>query len=310
LDSAVAILQQVEENDQEQQGKDSLHCQLKRLLARVDLDASMYLGIRPPGLTPQHGLDDNCIQHTSPDDLEGVLDAANGLLLRATFFKRMVADNYRYRDGGDVPLDTFEQRNRLLCEYRQMDEQLGTIAELWRHSEPRSKILVCQIQVKMGLTMAYGCLHKEESLYDSLMETFEEIIQLCEKALGDTTEGSFTLERGLIHPLYWTVSKCRDCGLRRRALELLRRCPREGVWIAEIHARIARRVIEIEEGVETLESSSDEILLGCAGIPEFRRIHSVDLTFDKTARLIYMTYQTCPNGLEGGWDVSLDVLQY
>jgi len=308
LESAIRILGQTQKGDWRQE---SMRVRVVRLLARLDLDASLYLGVRAPGL-PVSELSSK----VGTDELEHLLDAANLLLRRATYFKRAIADDYRYRQLGDAPIQALDQQNQFLEEYRLMESRLRTLGGLDYNEDQRRRISLQQIQVKMGLTMMHGCLHREESLYDAFEGTFGEIVQICEEILmqdASASESAFTLERGLIHPLYWTASKCRNPSLRRRALELLRRCPREGVWIAEIQARVAERVIEIEEQPIARfhgHGVSENLGLGYGGVHEFLRIHSADLTFDKMQRVIYMTYQTCPNGLDGYWHVSLEALKY
>lgn len=58
----------------------------------------------------------------------------------------------------------------------------------------------------------------------------------------------FVLDAGLVFALYWTALKCRDGGVRRRAIGMLEGPCAEGVWGAGMHAAVAKRVVEIEEG--------------------------------------------------------------
>ncbi|KAL9626037.1 MAG: hypothetical protein Q9164_007958 [Protoblastenia rupestris] len=53
---------------------------------------------------------------------------------------------------------------------------------------------------------------------------------------------------GIIAPLYFTVSSCRDPILRRRAVRLLENLPRqEGTWNAVTAAQVGAWVIAVEE---------------------------------------------------------------
>jgi hypothetical protein len=59
---------------------------------------------------------------------------------------------------------------------------------------------------------------------------------------------NFTFDIGIILSLYLTTCRCRCPITRREALSLLERdLPREGLWDAQQHALVARRVIEYEE---------------------------------------------------------------
>ena len=59
---------------------------------------------------------------------------------------------------------------------------------------------------------------------------------------------TYCFSPGIVSPLYVTISRCRDPQIRRRALALMQNCKRrEGLWDAELAARLGVRVIEIEE---------------------------------------------------------------
>jgi hypothetical protein len=62
------------------------------------------------------------------------------------------------------------------------------------------------------------------------------------------TKANISSDLGLVSPLFVTISRCTVPELRREALELLKAVPRrEGLWDAEIVARIAIEVLGIEE---------------------------------------------------------------
>jgi len=66
---------------------------------------------------------------------------------------------------------------------------------------------------------------------------------------------------GIIAPLYVTLSRCTIPHLRREALKLLEAAPRrEGMWDAEVAAKIATSVLAIEERdmISTQDQSKSE----------------------------------------------------
>ena len=66
---------------------------------------------------------------------------------------------------------------------------------------------------------------------------------------------NFTFEISIVAPLYHTATRCRCPTTRRKAVALLaRHPPREGLWDAEQHVLVTRRVIEMEES--ELDSST------------------------------------------------------
>lgn len=75
----------------------------------------------------------------------------------------------------------------------------------------------------------------------------------------------FTLDFGLVAPLYEIARLCRDPTIRRKAINLLRAHPmREGMWDGLLAARAAEAQMELEEGmaremlgIEKVETSED-----------------------------------------------------
>ncbi|RAH87322.1 hypothetical protein BO86DRAFT_1071 [Aspergillus japonicus CBS 114.51] len=85
-----------------------------------------------------------------------------------------------------------------------------------------------------------------------------ESLQLVERVariLGDVGDGhlqrikaAYTLETGIVEPLFWVAVRCREPQVRHRALRLLRQYPRrEGICDGVVAARTVEKVIEIEE---------------------------------------------------------------
>jgi hypothetical protein len=91
---------------------------------------------------------------------------------------------------------------------------------------------------------------------DTFMPQFKEMIVLGEKIISSTSpenhEGqttSFCLDMGIVIPLYTLAIQCRDPIIRRKAITLLRSTSRqEGLWNSLLAARVAQRVMELEEG--------------------------------------------------------------
>lgn len=75
---------------------------------------------------------------------------------------------------------------------------------------------------------------------------------------GTTTKPlkpSFSLDNGVIGPLYDVATLCRDPILRRRAVDLLRSAPRrEGVFDSQLYAIVAEKIIAVEEAVAAAQA--------------------------------------------------------
>ena len=112
------------------------------------------------------------------------------------------------------------------------------------------------LYVKLSVCLACGL----EVTYDERTDDFEALVSLAADLIGhdgrnDTTSSppscrlpTFSLDIGLIQPVYFTALKCRIPQPRRRALSLLSSTPhREGMWDATLQGTFAARIIELEE---------------------------------------------------------------
>lgn len=85
----------------------------------------------------------------------------------------------------------------------------------------------------------------------------------------------FSIDLGIIAPLYIVVSRCRDPAIRRRGLQLLASCNRrEGIWDSTLTARVAERIIAIEE-----EGATSHPVLYASQIPERARVRDLSTKF-------------------------------
>ena len=65
---------------------------------------------------------------------------------------------------------------------------------------------------------------------------------------------TFSMDQGIVAPLFVIATKCRLPALRRQAIELLKSCGRrEGMWDSELTARIAHWVMTLEEALPAPE---------------------------------------------------------
>ncbi|KUL89117.1 hypothetical protein ZTR_06017 [Talaromyces verruculosus] len=105
-------------------------------------------------------------------------------------------------------------------------------------------------------------INAEDNVHDDLIPIYQAIIDLSQSVLrkdGYTPRHGvpdsqklehpiFVLGSTIIEPLFFTATRCREPALRRRALYLLRLCPRrEGICEGMMAAKIVQKVIEVEE---------------------------------------------------------------
>lgn len=120
-----------------------------------------------------------------------------------------------------------------------------------------------ELQGAMLLEIQYNCaqillsvgMPPKETAFDYSGALFESIITMATSHVlnsGSRQSSERTchvsFETGLIPPLYFTATRCRDAWIRRQALSLLSSTPRlECIWNSEMLSKIAERLILIEE---------------------------------------------------------------
>jgi Fungal specific transcription factor domain len=97
------------------------------------------------------------------------------------------------------------------------------------------------------------CTSPFQTAFDAYFTIFEEILVHAEAILSTKqndleANSPFAVEMGLIPPLFFVATKCREPSLRRRALSLLERSPLpRGLWRVLPTIQVVRKVIDLEE---------------------------------------------------------------
>ena len=142
------------------------------------------------------------------------------------------------------------------------------------------------------LTISTTYSNNDMTTWDWFTEDFEHIVGLATLILkspnGDKftkNQGpDFTLDMSIVAPLFVVASKCRHPIIRRKAVALLYATPRqEGIWDSVLTARVAERLIGIEEaGLGNVDR--------CEDVPDWARISEVEVKFDLQERLGTVKY--------------------
>ncbi|KAL8727555.1 MAG: hypothetical protein Q9166_005961 [cf. Caloplaca sp. 2 TL-2023] len=133
-------------------------------------------------------------------------------------------------------------------------------------------------------------LRHDQMCWDGIMPVFEDLIDMAAAVIDaqkatDEKFGQkplFQLDQSIIGPLFGVAHKCRDPFLRRKAISMLYSAPRqEGVWDSILTARVAERIMNLEEeGLEEVKCAAD--------VPDWVRISDIQVTFDLQARRGYI----------------------
>lgn len=154
-----------------------------------------------------------------------------------------------------------------------LDEQEHTFDA--RQRRAATVLRIRQVTCRSGLALAKHQIHHPEDpmFWDQYLEPMTEVLDLAEEIvvgnggenagnendLWANTKHRFTLDYGIVGPLF-DISLCsRDPWIRRRAVSLLRKhsC-REGLWDGDLAGRAAEHFIEVEEaGLEAPACAAD-----------------------------------------------------
>jgi hypothetical protein len=152
-----------------------------------------------------------------------------------------------------TPGDRQEQTCLLDCHHN-LSRHLA-LFESKIHLSSEDRVCVSQLQVSYYNTyIGVACATEALQLpYDAHLESFQALIHHAEIVLkaayrSASSTASFTFDIGIIPSLYFAATRCRCPVTRRKAVSLLARTSRrEGMWDAEQHVLVAKRVIELEE---------------------------------------------------------------
>lgn len=224
--------------------------ELVRTLSQLDLHASLLSAIYVPVILASDSVP---LEKT----LSTILDA-NDLVIRWTrrFIRFLRTSIYEQKLGTQVSesnnprmtslafMDAFETIGLLLAEFRQDPGPILSPREV-------EGLTLLQIRTKTNRILA-ASYSSDETSYHEFSDDFDDIIKSISQIMHTSNLQklvfSATFDEGLLHPLDFVATKCRDHTIRHRALELLRQFPSQGVmWHVAAMIRITERIIEFEE---------------------------------------------------------------
>ena len=221
---------------------------------------------------------------------------------------------YRYWNQEEVPVYWRDRREQAISTF---SEWLGALeAYLEKASAPlnadeRRGMLGLQLQIRVALIMLKMCIdNKPETSYDMFMTDFESIVSRVEQLFQslmlidarplDQEHTEFSMELGLVHPLFFVSVKCRDWNLRRRAIAQLRKAGKEGVWEGPIMAVLAQKIMRLEEQGVTRGTF----------VPERNRFHEIKKNVDYDGRQILFELTKPLDDTYQNWHIHRDAVTF
>lgn len=286
--------------------------------SRLDIQSAMF-GERSPRLflVPQQ----NKVEHDLwvPETFRSLIEARQYLdtLTNATFrFRGQMANNeiYCLNDRGrpsGIEDTAVAQQQELQCRLTNWSMAFDRVRTKLGPSlvqKQSNTILLLRIHNIAVSILLSACLSTREIIYDELTTEFEMMISLANRYLEDKTKcvrtssssrPTFTLEMGIIPPLYLAAIKCRHPEIRRQAVSLLSCSPhREGMWDTNV-AKFAVQIIALEEAAARLEEGVTQ----CENVPEHARFHDVALGLSEGGERGKLTCGRFRFETDGQWDV-------
>ncbi|KAL4937820.1 hypothetical protein BDV06DRAFT_215607 [Aspergillus oleicola] len=256
------------------------------------------------------------------------------------YYRCKAARDLRDKVGNDQGVEATPQFMTVLQSYDPLIRQFSISLDQFVHtrggrlsSREQIGLKILKIQQNMQLIrLEYGKLGVSDQVsWDRFNWLFEEIVNLAAYVV-DSTHGvdclslsqtqleelssqgkfkpSFTLDVGIVGPVYNTATLCRDPHIRRRAVRVLRSASRqEGCFNSHVCAVIAEQAIAIEEaaaaavgkepdrGQPSLPNNLSALrqfqaqagtITSCAEVPEAARLVYIYPRVDAAEKKVYM----------------------
>jgi hypothetical protein len=270
------------------------------------------------------------------DSLEHAKRSLDLLVASSLGFIRTIHDG-KHAENGSISLAGRTLQIHLLSEYSIWKNSMANFVKacnIFTKEDNRFEKSL-RLQHTASFIWLARCTELEESGFDAYLPEFASIVKWSRAliapspethesclhtklaALTVTNVPRFSLNMGYIPPLYLVAIKCRDPITRREAISILEETNgREGLWDARLHAKVARRWMEVEEssvliyeGAKTVYMEPGPLMRmiadGEVRVPqkpiECFRVHDMDIRniTEGIKGSCTITIRTYPNGLLG-----------
>ena len=274
-------------------GPSSVQYELSQVISRLNVQARALLD---PELPAFHNLTETVYSRTVPETFTDLNQARDFLYAMYndgfSFYQSMVEQMGSLASTpaskGSEPLSLLTEFGRLNSYLIQwisaFDMFIERSTSTMTSRELRGATLL-RIHYLCGFIVVHKSIQPQQCAFDTYNSQFEQIVSLS-TALADSTEGpdsasptpAFSVDFGLIAPLYYTAISCRDPHIRRRAVSVLSSPRHEGAWSAVDAARVGFLAIQVEEeSLGEVHSSKD--------VPESSRLSEINLKASEGDRI-------------------------
>lgn len=268
--------------------------EVQAFLHSLDLLASTLALARPLTL-PMLSLDDVDLYFSDIQHAE--ISVMN--LLQACYNFTANAGRFKYTPRAEIPsqveLDQGNIISKLILCLRSLDSIAPKPSKddtAISNGDTCGHASFLKAQCLSTLIYASVILNPHETAYDKYNTLFQQTVDNVEIALRTihaAIEASvhhlprFSPSPGLNSALCLTAHKCRDGSIRRKAITLMYETGIEGPWDGSVEARIASRMVDIEEhGLDRIHDSKNESNEHASSVPEKARISGIAIVHEAT----------------------------
>ncbi len=222
---------------------------LRNVFTRLEVQALVFIGTRNPSVGKPPAEREvppaACMQGFPVDQgIKYLRDALTTLEYRSLQFLRSEKiSNAKYVDRcrtstSEPEVQAVRERDKLLrglgmwlASYQAMSPQSNGASISRAHATLKRQHNLLYMRYLVVFILLNTCFDTDESAFDRYLLQFRQLISHARSLYPSWRTcpyRTFTLEMGLIQPLYFTALKCRQPEDRRCALELMRKCNAEG----------------------------------------------------------------------------------
>ncbi|KAL2827672.1 hypothetical protein BJY01DRAFT_228999 [Aspergillus pseudoustus] len=325
IEAGLQIIQRHDQSSPVNARQSEVYIELRSLFMRLNLQASFMGRLLVPLRHSPADIVRPGIPFTSLLQARSHLDQ---IMLKTLLFIRSVGIMREARDPAEQA--AFEEKQEAArLEFTSWRWSLDKFLQRHGHTLTPSEIcasLLLKIYYHTSLFWTLSVLCRSEDVFDDFITDFESVVSHAEEIvrITSTTPSSsaaaaastiypvtppdnqpphsntvFSLEGGIIGPLYYTACRCRDPFIRRRAIStMLHYSKREGMWDARLYAAVANLVCEVEESKCLIPPTC------AADIGSLDRVYEEVQPKELKSRPTFVVLYMKPQGVDGPWKMS------
>ncbi|KAI9677499.1 MAG: hypothetical protein M1817_006453 [Caeruleum heppii] len=238
---------------------DSEHYRLAAsIFLRFDLQASKFAHRCPSRISSPSPASDSFLT------LEQSRAALNEISHASYLFLRTGGEEAKYLSLSSIPDQIIRTRASLETRLSQWFKSFSTFlrsSSTTLNAKDLTSAAILRIHYRSLRILLSTQFRSEQTAFNEHATGFQEMVDLASTVVAyqSALPPTITFDMAIIEPLYFTALKCRDPVIRRRAIELLGRAGREGVWHGQMMQAVAAHVVELEERLSKDEGYLEEL---------------------------------------------------